>query len=145
MQGFTLPSSINPNPFFIRRGFDLHPKPLCPLQGRGLTAPPVALTLMYPRPIKGSGCFLSTTLDAGRLCERRLGPSARSLIAYMSGASLKKGPACFLSTTLNAGRYGCGSSIMLIIYTILKHRGYKGRGALFLIMSQPIFLGVGGE
>jgi len=44
MQGSTLPSSINPNPFFIRRGFDLHPKPLCPLQGRGLTAPPVALT-----------------------------------------------------------------------------------------------------
>ena len=45
MQGFPLPSSINPNPFFIRRGFDLHSKPLCPLQGRGLTAPPVALTL----------------------------------------------------------------------------------------------------
>ena len=37
------------------------------------------------------GMFLSTTLNAGRLCERRLGPSARSLIAYMSGASLKKG------------------------------------------------------
>ncbi len=83
MQGFTLPSSINPrsssarlafqeplllcrvppcrvtnnpNPFLsLRRGFDLHPKPLCPLQGRGLTAPPVALTLMYPRPITGSG------------------------------------------------------------------------------------------
>ena len=28
MQGSTLPSSINPNPFFIRRGFDLYPKPL---------------------------------------------------------------------------------------------------------------------
>ena len=37
MQGVALPSSINPNPFFIRRGFDLNPKPLCPLQGRGLT------------------------------------------------------------------------------------------------------------
>ena len=33
-----------------------------------------------------------------------IGPSARSLIAYMSEASLKKGPAWFLSTTLNAGR-----------------------------------------
>ena len=29
--------SINPNPFFIRMGFNLHPKPLSPLQGRGLT------------------------------------------------------------------------------------------------------------
>ena len=37
LQGIALPSSINPNPFFIRRGFNLHPKPLCPLQGRGLT------------------------------------------------------------------------------------------------------------
>ena len=36
-QGIALPSSINPNPFFIRRGFNLNPKPLCPLQGRGLT------------------------------------------------------------------------------------------------------------
>ena len=36
MQGFTLLSSINPNPFFIRMGFNLYPKPLCPLQGRGL-------------------------------------------------------------------------------------------------------------
>ena len=35
--GIPLPSSINPNPFFIRRGFNLNPKPLCPLQGRGLT------------------------------------------------------------------------------------------------------------
>ncbi len=34
--GIPLPSSIYPNPFFIRRGFDLNPKPLCPLQGRGL-------------------------------------------------------------------------------------------------------------
>ena len=32
----TLRSSINPNPFFIRRDFNLYPKPLCPLQGRGL-------------------------------------------------------------------------------------------------------------
>ena len=66
--------------------------------------------------------FLSTTLNAGRLCERQLGPSARSLIAYMSRASLKKGPAWGLSTTLDAGRlcerYGCGSSITLIIYAI---------------------------
>ena len=37
MQGDALQSSINPNPFFIRRGFNLIPKPLCPLQGRGLT------------------------------------------------------------------------------------------------------------
>ena len=36
MQGYTLLSSINPNPFFIRMGFNLNPKPLCPLQGRGL-------------------------------------------------------------------------------------------------------------
>ena len=51
-----------------------------------------------------------------------IGPSARSLIAYMSEASLKKGPAWGLSTTLDAGRlcerYGCGSSITLIIYAI---------------------------
>ena len=40
--------------------------------------------------------ILSTTLNAGRLCERRLGPSARSLIAYMSGASLKKGSVFFI-------------------------------------------------
>jgi hypothetical protein len=36
MQGDALLSSIYPNPFFIRRGFDLNPKPLSPLQGRGL-------------------------------------------------------------------------------------------------------------
>ena len=36
LQGKALRSSIIPNPFFIRRGFDLNPKPLCPLQGRGL-------------------------------------------------------------------------------------------------------------
>ena len=35
-------------------------------------------------------------LDAGRLFERRLGPSARSLIAYMSEASLKKGSVVFI-------------------------------------------------
>ena len=60
LQGFTLPGDT-PEPLFarsylagsrqpqpllvLRRDFDLHPKPLCPLQGRGLTAPPVALTL----------------------------------------------------------------------------------------------------
>ena len=54
-----------------------------------------------------------------------LGPSARALLAYMSEASLKKGPAWVLSTMLdagrlNAGRYGCGSSIVLIIYAIVK-------------------------
>ena len=37
LQGKALRSSIIPNPFFIRRGFNLYPKPLCPLQGRGLT------------------------------------------------------------------------------------------------------------
>ena len=51
-----------------------------------------------------------------------IGPSARSLIAYMSEASLKKGPAWGLSTTLDAGRlcerYGCGSSITLIIFYV---------------------------
>ena len=56
-QGVALLSSINPNPFFIRRGFNLYPKPLCPLQGRGLTAPPVALTFRYPKTIKGLGWF----------------------------------------------------------------------------------------
>ena len=35
--GIPLPFSIYPNPFFVRRGFDLNPKPLCPLQGRDLT------------------------------------------------------------------------------------------------------------
>ena len=35
MQGDLL-TSINPNPFFVRRGFNLIPKPLSPLQGRGL-------------------------------------------------------------------------------------------------------------
>ena len=64
----------------------IHPLQGLPLYGEDATAPPVALTLRYPRPIKGSGCFLSTTLNAGRLCER----------------------------------YGCGSSITLIIYTLLE-------------------------
>jgi hypothetical protein len=36
-----------------KEGFNLNPKPLCPLQGRGLTAPPVALSLRYARTIKG--------------------------------------------------------------------------------------------
>ena len=48
MQGCALLSSIYPNPFFIRRVScvplvasgkaerNLNPKPLCPLQGRGL-------------------------------------------------------------------------------------------------------------
>ena len=85
-----------------------------------------------------------------------IGPSARSLIAYMSEASLKKGPAWVLSTTLDAGRYGCGSSIVLIIYAMFlrlassnKRRrassentgGIRGEEPLFLIMSQPIFRG----
>ena len=48
----------------------------------------------------------------------------------------------FLSTTLNAGRldvgrFGCGSSITIIIYAMLKHRGYKGRGAPFFIDNDP--------
>ena len=48
---------------------DIHPHQGLSLYGEDATAPPVALTLMYPRPIKGSGCFLSTTLDAGRLVD----------------------------------------------------------------------------
>ena len=47
MQGDALLSSINPNPFFIRRGFDLNPKPLSPLQGRGLTRK-IAETAYFP-------------------------------------------------------------------------------------------------
>ena len=31
-------NSPNPLPLTVRKGFDLNPKPLCPLQGRGLTA-----------------------------------------------------------------------------------------------------------
>ena len=73
LQGVTLPSSINS---FFLQGSTLHghqqPQPLLVLKKglrtfsqtlfqsleKGLTAPPVALTLRYPRPIKGSGCFL---------------------------------------------------------------------------------------
>jgi hypothetical protein len=43
----------------VIEGLNLNPKPLCPLQGRGLTAPPVALTLRYPKTIKGLGCILT--------------------------------------------------------------------------------------
>ena len=82
------------------------------------------------------GMFLSTTLNAGRLtlvdCMSVGLDHPLGFAAYMSEASLKKGPAWFLSTTLNAGRFGCGSSITLIILPLLKHRGYKGRGAPFL-------------
>ena len=47
LQGKALRSSIIPNPFFIRRGFDLNPKPLSPLQGRGLTRK-IAETADFP-------------------------------------------------------------------------------------------------
>ena len=82
-----------------------------------------------------SRLFLSTTLDAGRLtlvdCVSVGWDHPLGFAAYMSRASLKKGPAWVLSTTLDAGRFGCGSSITLIILPLLKHRGYKGRGAPF--------------
>ena len=49
--GDCLPSSITPNPLFIRRGFDLIPKPLSPLQGRGLVdygqRPPCVKVLVW--------------------------------------------------------------------------------------------------
>ena len=44
-----------PQPLLYKKGLRPLPQTPFPLQGRGLTAPPVALTLMYPRPIKGSG------------------------------------------------------------------------------------------
>ena len=50
MQG-ALQTSINPNPFFIRRGFNLIPKSLSPLQGRDLICyghkPPSAKDLVW--------------------------------------------------------------------------------------------------
>ena len=68
----------------------------------------------------------------------------------MSEASLKKGPAWGLSTTLDAGRldagrFGCGSSITLIIYAIeLTPGGIRGEEPLFckkyvkkVVMLQP--------
>ena len=81
--------------------------------------------------------FLSTTLDAGRLYERRLGPSARSLIAYMSEASLKKGPAWGVSTTLDAGRLTLVDlAAVAALINNLCHRintgGIRGEEPLFL-------------
>ena len=71
LQGFTLLGDI-PHTLFLQ-GFTLlysnflrreesskeasTPSKASPLYGEDATAPPVALTLMYPRPIKGSGCF----------------------------------------------------------------------------------------
>ena len=66
-RGQALGTSINPNPFFIRRGFDLIPKPLCPLQGRGLTdyeGNPLHQGFgmaLGPLPLRGSP-FFSTSL-----------------------------------------------------------------------------------
>ena len=71
---------------------NIHPTKASP-RGEDATAPPVALTLMYPRPIKGSGCFYRlrwTLVD-------------KTLVDCMSDM---------------AGRFGCGSSITLIIYAI---------------------------
>ena len=57
-----------------------HPTKASP-RGEDATAPPVALTFRYPRPIKGSGCFLSTTLDAGRLDVGRLNAGRMAVLA----------------------------------------------------------------
>ena len=87
----------------LRRTSNHSPNP-SPIIGKGLNRSSCRSYINVSSTHQRVGMFLSTTLNAGRLCERQLGPSARSLIAYMSGASLKKGPAWFLSTTLNAGR-----------------------------------------
>ena len=42
--------------FGLQHRRNIHPYQGLPLYGEDATAPPVALTLMYPRPIKGSGC-----------------------------------------------------------------------------------------
>ena len=69
MQGVALLSSINPNPFFIRRGFDLNPTPLCPLQGRGLTdseGDPLHQSFgmaLEPLPLRGSPFFPKSLLS----------------------------------------------------------------------------------
>ena len=69
MQGVALLSSINPNPFFIRRGFNLIPKPLCPLQGRGLTdseGDPLHQSFgmaLEPLPLRGSPFFPKSLLS----------------------------------------------------------------------------------
>ena len=45
-----------PQPLLHKKGLQTTPKS-SPIFGKDLTAPPVALTLRYPRPIKGSGWF----------------------------------------------------------------------------------------
>ena len=89
----------------------------------------------------------------------RGGCNRSSCRSYTNVSSTHHRVGIFLSTTLDAGRYGCGSSIVLIIYAILSSLRWKAakpsgintggiRGEeplLLLIMTQPLFIGVGGE
>ena len=59
MQAAPATTSTTPTPPYRNEGSQPLPQTPFPLQGRGLTAPPVALSLRYPRPIKGSGWFLN--------------------------------------------------------------------------------------
>ena len=98
-----LQSSINPNPFFTRRGFN-HSLNLSPIFGKRLNRSSCRSYTNVSSTHQRVGMFFYrlrwTLVDCMSVgSDHPLGSAA-----YMSEASLKKGPAWGLSTTLDAGR-----------------------------------------